>query len=100
MPIDEQVPVIWEVDVFLGTQQPPQGYVNYRYSDGRDYSGYMSHGTPHGYGVMRGPVISYIGIWEDGTMVEGIMVDAVRASEFRIPWEPPPQEETRSPDPQ
>jgi hypothetical protein len=98
--IDEQVPVIWEVDVFLGNTQPPQGYVNFRYSDGRDFSGYMVNGTPHGYGVMRGPIISYVGIWDDGIMVEGIMVDAVRASEFRIPWEQSPATSSRAPDPQ
>lgn len=98
--IDEQVPTIWEVDVFMGRQAPPQGYVNFRFADGRDYSGYMLQGEPSGYGVMRGPVISYIGIWESGTMVEGIMVDAVRATEFRIPWEPPPPAPTRAPDPQ
>lgn len=97
--IDEQVPVHWEVDVFLGGEVP-QGYVNYRYANGQDYSGYFMHGRPNGYGVMRGPIISYIGIWDDGVMVEGIMVDAVRGIEFRIPWAPPPPAESRAPDPQ
>lgn len=98
--IDEQVPVIWEVDVFMGQREAPNGYVNFRYSDGRDYSGYMIHGTPQGFGVMRGPVISYVGIFDDGILVEGTMIDAVRASQFRIPWEPPARESGRSPDPQ
>lgn len=98
--IDEQVPVIWEVDVFMGQRDPPNGYVNFRYSDGRDYSGYMVHGTPQGFGVMRGPVISYVGIFDEGTLVEGIMIDAVRASEFRIPWVSPAPEAERSPGPQ
>jgi hypothetical protein len=98
--IDEQVPVIWEIDVFMGRQTAPQGYVNFRYADGRDYSGYMMHGRPSGYGVMRGPVISYIGIWEDGVLVEGIMADAVRASEFRIPFQTETPEHPRAPDPQ
>lgn len=98
--IDEQVPVIWEVDVFMGSQAPPQGYVNFRYADGRDYSGYFMHGRPNGYGVMRGPILSYIGIWEDGIFVEGIMVDAVRATEFRIPFQTPSPEDSRAPDPQ
>jgi hypothetical protein len=98
--LDEQVPVTWEVDVFMGQVQPPQGYVNFRYADGRDYSGYMVNGCPDGYGVMRGPVISYVGIWRDGIFNEGLMIDAVRASEFRIPWAPPSPESPRAPDPQ
>ena len=98
--IDEQVPVVWETDVFLGTRQPPNGYTVFRYANGSDYSGYMRDGTPHGYGVMRGPVVSYVGIWDDGVMVEGLMVDAVRASEFRIPWATASPAGQRSPDPQ
>lgn len=98
--IDEQVRVIWEVDVFMGQTEPPNGYVNYRYSDGRDYSGYMRDGRPHGYGVLRGKILSYIGIFEEGFMVEGLMVDTVRGTEFHIPWTPPPLEESRAPDPQ
>lgn len=98
--INEQVPVIWETDVFLGQRQPPEGYTVYRYANGSDYSGYMRNGQPNGYGVMRGAVISYIGIWEDGIMVEGLMVDAVRASEFQIPWASPCPTDQRSPDPQ
>jgi hypothetical protein len=98
--IDEQVPVIWEVDVFMGSQAPPQGYVNFRYANGNDYSGYMLHGRPSGFGVMRGSVLSYIGVWDDGIFVEGTMVDAVRASEFRIPFQTPAIESARAPDPQ
>lgn len=97
--INEQVRVIWEVDVFMGAPQP-EGYVVFRYADGRDYSGYMVNGVPSGFGVMRGSIVSYIGIWEHGIMVEGIMVDAVRATEFRIPWVPLPPIDERSPDPQ
>lgn len=98
--IDEQVPVIWEADVFMGSQAAPQGYVNFRYADGRDYSGYMMHGRPDGFGVMRGRVLSYIGIWRDGLFVEGTMVDAVQATEFRIPFQTPPVESRGAPDPQ
>jgi len=98
--IDEQVPVIWEVDVFMGSQQPPQGYVNFRYADGRDYSGYMLNGRPDGFGVMRGKVLSYVGIWSDGFFEEGTMVDAVRATEFRIPFQTLDEESRGAPDPQ
>ena len=98
--IPEQVTVVWEVDVFMGQREPPEGYVVFRYSDGRDYSGYMRDGVPEGYGVMRGPVLSYIGIWRGGTMIEGLMVDTVRSTEFHIPWAPTSPEEERSPDPQ
>jgi hypothetical protein len=98
--IDEQVLVVWECDVFLGQTEPPNGYVNYRYSDGRDYSGYMRDGRPHGYGLLRGKILSYIGVFEDGYMTEGIMVDTVRGTEFHIPWTPPAQPEQGAPDPQ
>lgn len=98
--LPEQVPVVWEVDVFMGTTAPPNGYVNFRYSDGRDYSGYMVQGVPQGFGVMRGKVLSYVGIFDDGFLSEGIMVDAVRAVKFDIPWATPPPESGRSPDPQ
>ena len=98
--IDEQVPVIWEVDVFMGSQAPPEGYVNFRFASGRDYSGYMVQGVPHGFGVMRGSILSFIGIWDNGIFVEGTMVDAVRATEFRIPFQTPPPEDSRAPDPQ
>jgi hypothetical protein len=98
--IDEQVPVIWEVDVFRGRQELPNGYVVFRYADGRDYSGYMVQGIPQGFGVMRGPILSWVGIFDDGNMVEGIMIDAVRATRFDIPWVQPPAESERSPDPQ
>lgn len=98
--IDEQVKIVWEVDVFLGREDPPQGYKVFRLANGRDYSGYLRDGVPNGYGVMRGPIVSYIGSWEDGIMVQGIMVDAVRGTEFRIPWVPIPPTHQGSPDPQ
>jgi len=83
--IDEQVPVIWEIDVFMERKDPPSGYVNFRYRDGRDYSGYMMYGIRQGFGVLRCPVVSYVGIFEDDHLVEGVIVDAVRATQFRIP---------------
>lgn len=98
--IDEQVPTYWETEVFLGRRSPPQGYVVFRYANGNDYSGYMENGIPNGYGVMRGPVITYIGLWDRGSMVEGIMVDTVRGAEFHIPWEGSSPELQRPPDPQ
>jgi hypothetical protein len=60
----------------------------------------MVQGVPQGFGVMRGKVISYVGIFDDGFLSEGIMVDAVRAVKFDIPWERLPPESGRSPDPQ
>jgi len=98
--IPEQVPVVWEVDVFMGATEPPNGYVNFRFADGRDYSGYMVQGRPQGFGVLRGQVISYVGIFDEGHLTEGIMVDAVRATRFDIPWVPSPLGDERSPDPQ
>lgn len=97
--IDEQVNVVWEVDVFLGREDPPQGYKVFRLANGNDYSGYLRDGMPNGYGVMRGPVVSYIGTWDNGVMVNGIMVDVVRGVEFPIPWAPMPPTRQGSPDP-
>lgn len=86
---DEEIPVVWEVSVFMGRQERPNGYVVYRYANGNDYSGYMVDGKPHSYGVMRGPVLTYAGYWDSGTFVEGLMIDAVRGTRFDIPWAPP-----------
>lgn len=92
--------MVWEVDVFMGAKEPPNGYVNFRFSDGRDYSGYMVQGVPQGFGVLRGHVLSYVGIFDGGHLSEGIMIDAVRAAQFDIPWVQLPPEAERSPDPQ
>ena len=98
--INEQVPTVWETEVFLGTARPPQGYVVYRYANGTDYSGYMVHGIREGYGVLRGPVISYIGLWRNDHIAEGIMVDTVRGAEFQLPLGGSSREPQRPPDPQ
>lgn len=86
---DEEVPVVHEISVFMERQAKPNGYVVYRYANGNDYSGYMVDGLPHGHGILRGPVLTYVGYWDSGTFVQGLMIDAVRGSQFDIPWAPP-----------
>lgn len=85
---DEEVPVVLEISVFMGRQEPPNGYVVYRYANGSDYSGYMLEGVPHGYGILRGRILTYAGEWEWGVFAEGIMIDAVRGLQFGIPRAP------------
>jgi hypothetical protein len=85
--IDEQVPVVWEIEVFLGKKSAPTGYTVYRYANGYDFSGSMESGQPHGFGVMRGPILTYIGTWQMGQFVKGIMVDAAMGAQFHIPLE-------------
>lgn len=94
------IPEIWEVDVILGQVQPPSEYVNFRYSNGSDYSGYMINGQRNGYGILRGRILSYIGLWEDDVLTQGVMIDTVRGTEFDIHPELFPQESSRAPDPQ
>lgn len=86
--LEEQVAAIWEVDVFMQKVPKPQGYVVFRYANGRDFSGYMVDGVPNGYGVLRGPILTHIGEWENGQLIKGIMIDAVRGWQFDIPSEP------------
>lgn len=86
---DEEIPVVYEISVFMERQQRPNGYVVYRFANGSDYSGYMEDGLPHGYGVLRQAVITYIGNWQYGVFAQGIMIDVVRGTRFDIPWVPP-----------
>lgn len=85
--IDEQVPVVWEIEVFLGKKSAPTGYTVYRYANGYDFSGSMESGKPHGFGVMRGPILTYVGTWQMGQFVKGIMIDAAMGAQFHIPLE-------------
>lgn len=91
---------IWEADVIMGTREPPSEYVNFHYVDGSDYSGYMLEGKKNGYGLLRGQFLSYVGLWEDDIMTQGIMIDTVRALEYDILPERAPQESSSPPDPQ
>lgn len=94
-PNTTMVPRIWE-----GWNEPANGYVNYHYQDGSDYSGYMINSLRNGYGILRRAILTYIGLWEDDMIMQGVMIDAVRATEFQIGPAEYPQEWSRAPDPQ
>lgn len=84
----------------MGQREAPNEYVNFRYVNGSDYSGYMMDGKRNGYGILRGRILSYIGLWEDDVLTQGVMIDTVRGTEFEIQPEVFPREDPRSPDPQ
>lgn len=80
-------PVIYEVDILLGTIKPPNGHIILRYEDGRNYMGTVKNGKPHGFGISTGYYWIYEGQWFEGIMIRGVMKHIYTNQKFVIPSE-------------
>lgn len=61
------------------------GRVIYRYRDGLMYSGMMNNSRPHGYGVMLGELWCHEGVWENGVLIRGTMINIATGLKINIP---------------
>jgi hypothetical protein len=83
--IDEDIPVIYEVDIFMGAITPPNGYCVFKFSNGDDYSGFLKDGVPHGQGAKRTKQWIYIGEWKEGTLNKGKMLKILNGVILNFP---------------
>lgn len=84
---NHNTPVIYEVDIILGSVEPPNGHIILRYEDGRNYMGTVKNGIPNGFGISIGYYWIYEGQWFEGIMIRGVMRHIYTNKKFVIPSE-------------
>lgn len=82
---DDDIGVVYEVDVFMGAVSPPTGYFVFKFANGDDYSGFLREGIPHGQGAKRTKQWIYIGEWKEGQLTRGKMLKIINGVMLTVP---------------
>lgn len=81
---NNNTPVIYETDLFMGSILPPNGHIILRYMDGRNYTGTVTNGIPNGFGIQTGYYWIYEGRWLNGILICGTMTHIYTKQRFII----------------
>lgn len=82
---DDDIGVVYEVDIFMGAVAPPTGYFVFKFANGDDYSGFLKEGVPHGQGAKRTKQWIYIGEWKEGHLNKGKMLKIINGIMLTVP---------------